>query len=111
MQLGLIAVFLDEPNEIAKKLVMEHFRPELLDLATLVPVLNRHHLLTQDENYDLLNRLIPPAERANALVYTMLPSKGKKAFMLFIKCLQEETEHRGHQVLAKKLSCKLCILN
>ena len=94
---------------------MEHFRPELLDLTTLVPVLNRHHLLTQSENYDLLNRLISPIERANALVYTMLPSKGPEAFVLFIKCLQEEKEHVGHQELAKQLSipvpkeCK-CIL-
>ena len=90
---------------------MEHFRPELLNLSTLVPVLNRHHLLTQTDNYALLNRLISPVERANALVYHMLPSKGKKAFVLFIKCLQEEIDHFGHQELAKILSRKLCILH
>ena len=83
---------------------MEHIRPDLLDLSTLIPVLNRHHLLTQTDNYILMNKLIPPVERANALVYTMLPSKGKEAFVLFIKCLQEETEHMGHQELAQKLS-------
>ena len=37
----MIAVFIDEQNKITKKLAMEHFRPELLDLATLVPVLDQ----------------------------------------------------------------------
>jgi len=84
---------------------------DLLDFATLVPVLNKYHLLTRDDKYTLVNRLIPPTERANALVYMMLPSKGPEAFNLFLKCLQEEKEHMGHQALAKKLNapkkCKL----
>jgi len=83
----------------------------LLDFPTLVRVLNQHHLLTRDDNYTLLNRLIPPTERANALVYMILPSKGPEAFNLFLKCLQEEKEHMGHQALAKELlipkKCKL----
>ena len=58
-----------------------------------------------------MNRLIPPVERANALVYEILPSKGPEAYKTFVKCLQEETEHLGHQELAKKLTfpgkCKL----
>jgi len=84
---------------------------DLLDFATLVPVLNKHHLLTRNDNYILLNRITPPTERANSLVYIILPSKGPEAFSLFLKCLQEEKEHTGHQELARKLTvpkkCKL----
>ena len=51
--------------------------------------------------YDLKNRLVRSTKRANALVYQILPSKGPGAFALFVKCLQEEKEHMGHQTLAK----------
>jgi len=85
--------------------------PDLLNLATLVPVLNKYHLLTQDENNFLLNRMTIPTEKASTLVYIILPSKGPEAFSLFLRCLQEEKEHLGHQTLAKKLTvskkCKL----
>ena len=73
----------------------------LLDLDTLIPNLNKYHLLTKANMYDLKNRLVPLTERANALVYQILPSKGPGAFTLFVKCLQEEKEHMGHQTLAK----------
>lgn len=93
-----------------KKLVMEYFQPELLDITTLLPLLNKYHLLTQSDNYTLLNGLIPPIERAIALVYMMLPSKGPNAYILFAKCLQEEKEHAGHQELAKKFKRKLVVV-
>ena len=94
---------------------MEHVQPHSLNFVTLVPVLNRHHLLTQSDNYTLLNPLIPPMERANALLYKILPTKGSGSYKTFIECLQEETEHLGHQEIAKKLviseECKysLCV--
>jgi len=92
-----------------QKLIMKH--SDLLDFTTLVPVLNKHYLLTWNDNYILLNRLTPPTDRANALLYTILPSKGPEAFSLFLKCLQEEKKHMGHQALARKLTvpkkCKL----
>ena len=50
-----------------------------------------------------MNRIIPPNERAIALVYIILPSKSPEPFKTFIKCLQEEKEHTGHHELAKKL--------
>ena len=76
-------------------------RPELLDFDTLIPVLNKYHLLTQDNMYDLKNPLVSPIKRANELVYCILPNKGPGAFTLFVKCLQEETQHLGHQTLVK----------
>lgn len=96
-----------------KELVMKHIQPNLLDFPTLVPVLNKYHLLTQNDNYILINNLIPPLERANALMYEILPSKGPEAYEVFVKCLQEEKEHLGHQELARKITspdkCKLCL--
>ena len=91
-----------------KELVLNYIQPSLLYFPTLVPILNKYHLLTQSDNYILMNTLIPPVERANALVYMMLPSKGLGAYKVFVKCLQEETEHLGHQELARKLheKCK-----
>ena len=91
-----------------KDLVLKYIQPSLLNLPSLVPVLNKYHLLTQTDNYTLINQLIPPEERASALMYVMLPSKGPGAYELFVKCLKEETEHLGHQELARRLheKCK-----
>ena len=74
---------------------------DLLNLDALIPKLNECDLLTQINMYDLRNRLVNPIERANNLVYHILPSKGPGAFTLFVKCLQEEEEHMGHQTLAR----------
>ena len=89
--------------EPEKELMMKHVRLELLNLTALIPVLNKHGLLTLNDNYKLLNYLVSPLERANALLYWIIPSKGAGAFKKFITCLQEETEHVGHQELAKIL--------
>lgn len=86
-----------------KELVMKHFHPDFLNFSTLIPVLNKYHLLTLADNYTLMNGLIPPGERAIALVYDMLPRKGPEPYTLFVRCLQEEKEHMGHQELAKLL--------
>ena len=95
-------------DQSMKDLVLKYIQPSLLNFTALVPVLNKYHLLTQTDNYILINQLIPPKERANALLYVMLPRKGSGAYELFVKCLQEETKHLGHQELARKLheKCK-----
>ena len=80
---------------------MEYIRLDLLDLKTLIPYLYKHGLLTQDNLYDLKNLEVPTMERANALVYHILPSKGPGAFTKFVKCLEEEKEHMGHQTLVR----------
>jgi len=72
-----------------------------------VPVLNRHNLLTPSENYDLLNKLSSPQDRANKLLYAILPSKGTGAYKLFVDCLQEEKKHMGHQKLVEIFSTYL----
>ena len=90
---------------------MKYFQPHLLDIPTLLPILHKYDLLTQSNNYTLMNPLIPPVERANALVYAMLPSKGPNAYEIFVKCLQEETEHLGHQELVKMMIPEKCKQN
>ena len=92
----------DDPNDYAiKDLVIKYIRPELLDLPTLIPLLNKYHLLAGDDCYDLMNPLHGPLKRADALMYEVLPKNGPRAFRLFVKCLQEEKQHLGHQKLAK----------
>ena len=84
-----------------KDVVMKNVKPHLLDLPTLIPILNSHNLLTGDDNYILQNTETPPLQRANKLLYTILPSKGSGAFTAFVKCLEKEKDHLGHQQLAK----------
>ena len=99
----MIFAFIDEYGDPKKHLVMEKMpgQSELLNFTELVPLLNKHRLLTQHENYDLLNEWVSQKERANALLYTILPSKGPGADDKFIECIHEETEHAEHQYLAQ----------
>lgn len=101
------AVEVDEPNAHMKKLVMRHVQPEFLDVTTLLPLLNKYLPMTHDDNYTLMDPSVSLTEKAIALMNIMLPNKGRDAYMLFAKCLQEEKEHPGHQTLAKLLhKCK-----
>ena len=93
---------LDDSRELAlKNRIMKCVQPDLLDFPTLIPLLNKRHLLTQANSYDLANQLLSPTKRANLLLYDILPSKGPGAFTLFLECLQEEKQHMGHQHLVK----------
>ena len=84
--------------------MFKKIKPDLLDLLTLLPILNKYNLLTSSDNYELMNPMIPPLQRVNKLVYTILPTKGPGTFSLFINCLQEDKQHTGHQELVKILT-------
>ena len=86
-----------------KKSVLRHVQPQFLDVNVLLPLLNKYLPMTRDDNYTLMNPLIPPTEKAMALLYIMLPNKGQDAYILFARCLKEETEHPNHQALAQLL--------
>ena len=93
---------------------MRKIKPELVNVTELLPLLNNHGLLTLDDNYILLNHLISPIEKANVLLYSIIPSKGNEACRNFIMCLQEETSHTGHQELAKQfkiMNVSTCTVN
>ena len=94
----------DTDEQALKERVMKYVKPEMLHLMTLMPLLRNCDLLTVADEDDLMNRQVPPAERANKFVYHILPSKGPRGYRLFIKCLQEEKEHHGHQELVRLLT-------
>ncbi|XP_065920649.1 uncharacterized protein [Dysidea avara] len=96
-----------DSSEPEKDLVMQHIKIDLLNLTYLIPLLNKYQLLTRDDNYELLNTANSPEQRANLLLYLILPSKGPNAYKLFIKCLKEEKESRGHRELARMLTGSL----
>ena len=75
---------------------------QLVDLNTLVPVLNRHHVLTQEQSSDLLRSMISHQERKRQLVEFM-STKGEEGYRLFLQALREEREHLGHRQLYKQL--------
>ena len=93
-----------DPKDLMKQMHMPG-QLELLNFTELVSVLNKHmyKLLTQYENYDLLNDRVSNKEQTNALLYNILPTKGPTAYGEFIVCIHEETEHAGHRHLAELL--------
>ena len=83
---------------------MQRIEIDLLNLTYLVPKLNKYKLLTNDDNYKLLSPAASPQEKANLLLYVILPSKGPDAYKKFIKCVKEETLSKGHRELARRFS-------
>ena len=77
----------------------------LVDLATLVPVLNRYKLLTPTENSiltDYITVVMAPQERCRQLTQFMA-KKGDDGYQLFLQALQEEKQHLGHNQLHQLL--------
>ena len=76
----------------------------LVDLATLVPVLNRYKLLTTVENSVLTDMTVvmAPQEHCRQLTQFMA-KKGDKGYQLFLQLLQEEKQHLGHNQLYQLL--------
>ena len=73
-----------------------------MDTNTLLPFLSQKHLLTTEDWEVLSNPYKARAER-NKHLLSILPTKGEKAFELFVKCLEEENEHLSHHELAALL--------
>lgn len=57
---------LDTTNEALDDIAPDF--TELANLETLIPSLQKHHLLTNDEAYTCQCHLIPPAQRARNLL-------------------------------------------
>ena len=77
----------------------------LVDLATLVPVLNRYKLLTTVENSiltDYMTVVMAPQERCRQLAQFMA-KKGDKGYQLFLQALLNEKQHLGHNQLYQLL--------
>ena len=67
-----------------------------IQLLSLVPYLNRHSLLTDDEQELLLNTQFTEKERILKLL-ALVEKKGTDGFRRFLKALEDEPEHTGHR--------------
>ena len=87
----------------APKTLLRYHQPELaqyIHLETLLPHLNHHYLLTDDENEVLLNLALTQRVRVLKLLQFM-ESKGPDGFQKFLKAIADEPEHMGHRELTK----------
>ena len=74
----------------------------LVNLEALLPYLQQHHLLTDNEQSYLSNTLYSSTDRAQMLL-RYLKHKGDGSLQMFLCSLNLEHEHKGHKDLAKKL--------
>ena len=68
-----------------------------------MPFLQKHGLVTNDENYRLTSAATAPGEAAQLLL-RILKSKGDGTLQKFLCCLNSETQHVGHKDIAIKLT-------
>ena len=74
----------------------------LVNMETLLPFLQKHDLLTSNEEYHLRNIMYSPTERAQKLL-SYLKHKGDGCLQKILCCLNSAGEHAGHKELAEKL--------
>ena len=74
-----------------------------INLNELMPFLQKHELLTNDEIYDLTNPATAPGKAAQLLL-RILKSKGDGTLQKFLCSLNSERRHLGHKDIATKLS-------
>ena len=74
-----------------------------INLNELMPFLQKHGLVTNDENYHLTSTATAPGEAAQLLL-RILKSKGDGTLQKFLCSLNSETQHLGHKYIATELS-------
>ena len=74
----------------------------LVNLEVLLPYLQQHQLITDDEESYLSNMLYSSRARAQMLL-RYLKHKGDGSLQLLLCCLHLAYEHKGHKELAVKL--------
>lgn len=74
-----------------------------INLKELMPFLQKHGLVTNDENYRLTSAAIAPREATQLLLRT-LKSKGDGTLQKFLCSLNSATQHSGHKDIAIKLT-------
>ena len=85
--------------------LLKKHQPELvrfIDLQSLFPYLIRENLLTRDEQEILLNTQFTRTEH-NLKLLALVEKKGKYGFESFLKALEEEHDHKGHEALVTLL--------
>ena len=61
------------------------------------------NLVTQDEQYMLLNQTFSPQKRNQLLIVVLISKDPNTSVQLFYECLKAEKNHSGHQYLANLL--------
>ena len=74
-----------------------------INLNELMPFLQKHGLVTNDENYHLTSAATAPGQGAQQLLQ-ILKSKGDGTLQKFLCCLNSERQHLGHKDVAIKLT-------
>ena len=95
-------------SEACKQRILEH-REDMrdIDLASLVPVMYAHSLITTDERDMLLDKGRTHIKRIEQF-FLILETKGPLAHALFAQCLAKETSHSSHAELHKKVADGCC---
>ena len=74
----------------------------LVNMESLLPLLQKHHLVTSNEDYHLMNIIYSPTEKAQKLL-GYLNHKGDGCLQKVLCCLNLANEHMGHKEIAEKL--------
>ena len=74
-----------------------------IQLKYLLHYLRLKRLVTEAESQQLSNDGKETEAEKNGKLIRIIMGKGEEAFDLFVEALQEETEHLGHNNLARKL--------
>lgn len=93
------------PSTDYHDLLMEHHPhfDRLLDLPSLIPQLNAHHLLTPGQAEHLGNEHFSHSQRVGKLL-EYIQRKGLEGYRLFLQAIEEERTHIGHKELYTVLS-------
>ena len=84
---------------VYKQLVQENFSAFTMQtsISTISSLLIEKKLMSHDESASMDKQT--DKSRAHYFYVNILPSKGDGAYTLLRQCIQEETEHRGHECL------------
>lgn len=75
---------------------------QYMDSRSLLPLLKAKGMISQDDE-EQISSLANGCTNKNRYILDMVPKKGQNALLLFLECLQDEKEHRGHETLARML--------
>ena len=86
--------------------LLNRYQPDFvtyLDLPSLIPYLNRHSLLTRQQDELLRNEHHTKQDRVLKLL-EYIEGKGPEGYKKFVQALREERTHMGHKELYKCLT-------
>ena len=83
--------------------IVSHVSPE-----QLLVELKRRSLITEEEEYMLLNCNFSPQKRTKLLLLHLHIKNPNNAILLFYECLRAEKERTGHQYLSGLLEPDIC---